>query len=75
MDQIRILREDINLKSRALEEALGAVTPEERFDPMAAAREGLIRTGDMKPSVNFKRQGLKESTIRKTARQLRESIK
>lgn len=41
---VRVLREDINIKSNAIDEAFGNM-PKNEFDVIAEAREGMRRQG------------------------------
>ncbi len=69
MADIRILREDINLRTPALDEALGSVTGENDFDAVKVARESLIRIGDLKEHVEQPK-----SALRSKLKALRESL-
>lgn len=86
MRSIRISRDDLNLKTPALEEALGPVTPRNDFDVMAEARAGFVRLGDLKaseaplveseskPEAKPETKRVQESGLRGKMRAVREAL-
>lgn len=73
MADYRVLREDMNIRSAALTKALANVTPDDKFDVMEAAREGMRRMGDLK-EPEAEEEGTPNTQLRATIQELRESI-
>jgi hypothetical protein len=58
----RVLREDIEIQSDALKEALGNL-PKNEFDVLAEARKGLQRMGDIPKSAEVLTEDTEEEDL------------